>query len=118
AAQDGGRPVIMKGGARRQTKAVGKAPRAHDGHDFVAVEEPLESRVAQDTLAITMRTPGDAEKLALGFLLAEGVIKGHADVGSVAYCGRPGEEGYGNVIEVTPASGAWLSIEKLEPARR
>src|SRR5437868_345175 len=107
----------MKGVARRQTKAVGKAPRAQDGNDFVAVEEPLEIRVAQDTIAVTMRTPGDDEKLALGFLLSEGIIKGHADVGTVAYCGRPGEDGYGNVIEVTPASGAWLSIEKLEPAR-
>jgi FdhD protein len=86
--------------------------------DAIAVEEPLEIRVAQDTVAITMRTPGDDERLALGFLLSEGIIKGHADVGTVAYCGRPGEEGYGNVIEVTPAAGAWLSIEKLEPSRR
>ena len=42
--------------------------------DDVAVEEPLEIRVAGDPLAITMRTPGSDRELALGFLYAEGVI--------------------------------------------
>jgi len=91
---------------------------AHTSDDRVAVEEPLEIRVAQDTLAITMRMPGDDVRLALGFLLAEGLIKSAADVGAAAYCGRPGEEGYGNVIEVTPASGAVIALEKLDRARR
>jgi FdhD protein len=86
--------------------------------DRVAVEEPLEIRVAGETLAITMRTPGDDPKLALGFLLSEGIIKSAADVGTVTYCGKPTDEGYGNVIEVRPASGVWLQVEKLEASRR
>jgi FdhD protein len=39
-------------------------------------------------------------------------------VGSVAHCGRPGEEGYGNVIDVTPGAGARLEIERVERTRR
>jgi len=40
----------------------------------VAVEEPLEIRVDGRPLAVTMRTPGHDEELALGFLLGEGLI--------------------------------------------
>ncbi|HLM51088.1 MAG TPA: formate dehydrogenase accessory sulfurtransferase FdhD [Solirubrobacteraceae bacterium] len=42
--------------------------------DEVAVEEPLEIRVDGAPLAVTMRTPGHDEELALGFLLGEGLI--------------------------------------------
>jgi len=47
----------------------------HDGRsDEVAVEEPLEIRVDGAPLAVTMRTPGNDEELALGFLHGEGLI--------------------------------------------
>jgi FdhD protein len=42
--------------------------------DEVAVEEPLEIRVDGEALAVTMRTPGHDEELALGFLFGEGLI--------------------------------------------
>jgi FdhD protein len=42
--------------------------------DEVAVEEPLEIRVDGEPIAVTMRTPGDDEELALGFLHGEGLI--------------------------------------------
>jgi FdhD protein len=42
--------------------------------DEVAVEQPLEIRVDGLPLAVTMRTPGHDEELALGFLLTEGLI--------------------------------------------
>jgi FdhD protein len=42
--------------------------------DEVAVEEPLEIRVGGEPLAVTMRTPGHDEELALGFLYGEGLI--------------------------------------------
>src|SRR5437660_3420634 len=49
----------------------------HDGgEDEVAVEEPLEIRVDGEPLAVTMRTPGHDEELALGFLYGEGLIHG------------------------------------------
>jgi FdhD protein len=49
----------------------------HDGiHDYVAVEEPLEIRVGDRALAVTMRSPGHDFELALGFLYGEGLIDG------------------------------------------
>jgi FdhD protein len=86
--------------------------------DSVAVEEPLEIRIATEPLAITMRTPGDDARLALGFLLSEGIIRSIDDVGSVSHCGRPGEEGFGNVIDVTAAPGVSLDAEKVRATRR
>lgn len=41
--------------------------------DRVAVEEPLEIRVNGEAVAVTMRTPGHDEELALGFCLSEGI---------------------------------------------
>ena len=56
--------------------------------DQLAAEEPLEIRVGYEidgqrqhrTLSVTMRTPGNDEELAAGFLLTEGIITGKADV--------------------------------------
>ena len=41
--------------------------------DLVAVEEPLEIRVNGEPVAVTMRTPGHDEELALGFCFTEGL---------------------------------------------
>jgi FdhD protein len=41
--------------------------------DHVAVEEPLEIRIGGEPVAVTMRTPGHDEELALGFALTEGL---------------------------------------------
>ena len=41
--------------------------------DRVAVEDPLEIRVNGEPVAVTMRTPGHDEELALGFCLSEGI---------------------------------------------
>jgi FdhD protein len=57
-------------------------PVQHDGvADRVAIEEPLEIRVRGEALAITMRTPGHDEELALGFLYGEGLIAAVAPAG-------------------------------------
>jgi FdhD protein len=44
-----------------------------DAGDVVAVEEPLEIRIGGSAVAVTMRTPGNDEELALGFALSEGL---------------------------------------------
>jgi FdhD protein len=44
-----------------------------DDVDAVAVEEPLEIRIGGRPVAVTMRTPGHDEELALGFALSEGL---------------------------------------------
>src|SRR3954452_12273886 len=41
--------------------------------DRVAAEEPLEIRIGGRAVAVTMRTPGHDEELALGFCLSEGL---------------------------------------------
>ncbi len=43
--------------------------------DQVVIEEPLEIRINGKNIAITMRTPGNDEELAAGFLFTEGLIK-------------------------------------------
>lgn len=86
--------------------------------DAVAVEEPLEIRIAGDTVAVTMRTPGHDRELALGFLFAEGIIGSVADVSAVAHCGRTTDEGRANTLEVTPAPGVRIELGTDAPAQR
>ena len=61
--------------------------------DLVAVEEPLEIRVDGRAVAVTMRTPGEDEELALGFLYGEGLIDAAREAGLT-------EDLAANVIEV------------------
>jgi FdhD protein len=86
--------------------------------DPVAVEEPLEIRVDGDTVAVTMRTPGADADLALGFLFGEGLVSGARDVCTIAHCGRPGEEGFGNVLDVRSAAGTRIDPERILEGRR
>jgi FdhD protein len=66
----------------------------HDGgEDEVAIEEPLEIRVDGEPLAVTMRTPGHDEELALGFLYTEGLIDGPRTV-------EPTADFAANIVEV------------------
>jgi FdhD protein len=59
--------------------------------DRVAVEEPLEIRVGGAPIAVTMRTPGHDEELALGFCVSEGIP---------ARAARPPEDLAANTIEI------------------
>jgi FdhD protein len=52
---------------------VVRMPGARREPDRVAVEEPLEIRIGGRPVAVTMRTPGHDEELALGFCLSEGL---------------------------------------------
>ncbi|GAA2075554.1 formate dehydrogenase accessory sulfurtransferase FdhD [Pseudolysinimonas kribbensis] len=86
--------------------------------DTLAVEEPLEIRIAGEPLAVTMRTPGNDVELAAGFLVSEGVIHHGAQFRSAIHCGGPGMGGSGtggplagatentyNVLDVALAPG-------------
>ena len=86
--------------------------------DVLAREEPLELRVEGETLMVTMRTPGADRELALGFLYAEGVISGAADLGQLVHCGRPGDEGFGNILDALPAPGFAINADAVGLARR
>src|SRR5689334_17537022 len=52
---------------------VVRLPAGRSERDQVAVEEPLEIRINGSPVAVTMRTPGHDEELALGFCLSEGL---------------------------------------------
>src|SRR3954447_20345506 len=52
---------------------VVRLPGGTSERDRVAVEEPLELRIGGRPVAVTMRTPGDDEELALGFCISEGL---------------------------------------------
>ena len=55
-----------------------RLPAGATERDQVAVEEPLEIRIGGQPVAVTMRTPGHDEELALGFCLSEGLRPGEA----------------------------------------
>src|SRR6266404_7854240 len=42
--------------------------------DELTIEQPLEIRIGRKTLAITMRTPGQDDEIAAGFLLSESIV--------------------------------------------
>src|SRR4026209_2547624 len=63
----------MKAPAQSTSRVlVTRVPGGEDG-DVVAVEEPLEIRIGGVPVAVTMRTPGHDEELAVGFCLSEGM---------------------------------------------
>src|SRR5437870_5752106 len=67
--------------------------------DEVTIEEPLEIRIGSNAVATTMRTPGNDQELAVGFLLSEGIIDARSDVHEIQYCPLPSS--HGNVLNVT-----------------
>jgi FdhD protein len=70
---------------------VRRLPGGAEEGDRLAVEEPLEIRVNARSVAVTMRTPGHDEELALGFCLTEGLRPVSA---------QPPEDLAANVVEV------------------
>ncbi|CAN5560993.1 formate dehydrogenase accessory sulfurtransferase FdhD [soil metagenome] len=75
--------------------------------DTIVVEEPLELRIGQAPLTVTMRTPGHDIEWLHGFLHAEGIIAAKTDILTARYCaGAVMDDGTGtevntyNVIEV------------------
>ena len=84
--------------------------------DFVAVEEPLEIKLlvgdstAAQPISVTMRTPGNDESLALGFLFTEGIIKHGNDVQSI----HVAEDPSGNALTVQLKSHVTVDLAKLE----
>ena len=104
-------------------KVRGKGP-AELASDQLAAEEPLEIRLGYEvagggrvhrTLSVTMRTPGQDEELAAGFLLTEGIIQGKADLLGVRPCPdvqKPEEAG--NVVRAELAAHVVVDFQGLE----
>lgn len=70
--------------------------------DLLAAEEPLEIRLDDAPLTVTMRTPGDDIDLAAGFLFTEGLLPRLDDVHQIRMCDE-------NVAAVTLKPGRTLA---------
>jgi FdhD protein len=102
---------------RRVTRlAVGGSKSVRE--DVLAAEEPLEIRVGGQSLAITMRTPGNDIDLAAGFLVSEGVISNGEQFSAARYCAGATDEGLNtyNVLDVTLAPGVAAPDPSLQRA--
>jgi FdhD protein len=64
-----------------------------EGNDDVVVEEPLEIRVGEKPVSVTLRTPGEDFDLAAGFLFTEAIVK-RGDIENIRHWGSP------NVVRV------------------
>lgn len=91
--------------------------------DSVAVEEPLEIRLGFSTpdgravrsISITMRTPGNDEELAAGFLFGESIVHERGDIASIESCGPPApDSGNHNVIRVELDASVSVDLARLE----
>jgi len=76
--------------------------------EVLAVEEPLEIRLNGRVASITMRTPGNDEELAIGFLFTEGILRDGLSIAGVRACGS------GRVVRVELADEAEVSFARLD----
>jgi len=74
--------------------------------DYLAAEEPLEMRVGENPLSVTMRTPGNDVELAAGFLFTEGLVQRREQILSIEIAPQDGEKNADNVVvaELAPES--------------
>jgi FdhD protein len=76
--------------------------------DYLAAEEPLEIRIGRKALVVTMRTPGNDEDLAAGFLLTEGIIRERKQLAKLEQ-----RRGAKNLVRVKLARGVKLPASAL-----
>lgn len=87
--------------------------RSHGGvllpaaEDALAAEEPLEIRLNGRSLVVTMRTPGHDDELALGFLVAEGILRANAPA-SAGSLQNPLDPAHDNIVNVRAEPSAIL----------
>ena len=113
---------LSPGSLRRQVASMsGLGLKQHE--DEISIEEPLEIRlrysqddkVREQSISITMRTPGHDDELALGFLFGEAIIAGLTDVEHLAHCGPPSpDKGLQNVLRVALANSVQVDFEVLK----
>jgi FdhD protein len=81
----------------------------------LAVEEPLEIRLAGRRFTLTMRTPGHDEELAAGFLFAEGFVNDASELGDIRRVhGRKGapESNAIDIVLNVPADGLRTRLKR------
>jgi len=81
--------------------------------DFLAAEEPLEIRIGENPLSVTMRTPGHDLELAAGFLFTEGIIQRRDQIIALENAANDGDGKRGNVVQAELAAEALPDFDKL-----
>jgi len=76
--------------------------------DAVVVEEPLEIRVGEKPVSVTLRTPGEDFDLAAGFLFTESIIGKREEIDSLRHWGSP------NVVRVGLNEGSRVDLQRLQ----
>jgi FdhD protein len=102
-------PVARLGGLH-----AWRGERCDSVDDTLAVEEPLEIRLAGCSVAVTMRTPGHDIDLAVGFLFTEGIIRGPDDIASAGYCPTDDRESAANIVNVNPTDPALVDPSRWQ----
>ena len=82
----------------------------HPVDDYLVGEEPLEIRIGDTAISVTMRTPGYDLELATGFLFTEGLITGPEQIASVRHEPDDKQNG-GNRVCVDLAPGVAFDPE-------
>ncbi len=113
---DGGGTHAASAEAGSAQAGSAQAGSAVAGSDQLAVEEPLELRVAGEPIAVTMRTPGHDEELAAGFLYTEGVVPNGAALERVAHWHDASGRALPDVIEVRLREGATVDVGRARRA--
>jgi len=83
--------------------------------DLLAVEEPLEIRIGDQTVSITMRTPGNDFDLAAGFLFTEGILQDSGQIRRIHWSksdGNPRQAS--NSVTVELEAGVEIDFARLE----
>ncbi|MBI2819358.1 MAG: formate dehydrogenase accessory sulfurtransferase FdhD [Acidobacteria bacterium] len=81
--------------------------------DHIVSEEPLEIRVGDFPVSVTMRTPGSDYELALGFLFSEGLIGPENRVSDLRQSSGNGAEKSSNLVQLQ-IEGVELDRKKLQ----
>ncbi len=82
--------------------------------DYLVGEEPLQIRVGNDPLSVTMRTPGHDLELAAGFLFTEGLVQRREQIASLESRADSGEKDRGNVVQIELQAGMTLNLENTQ----
>ena len=83
--------------------------------DYLAAEEPLEIRIGDQPLSVTMRTPGHDVELAAGFLFTEGLIQNREQILAIESVEPITDDGVkrGNVIQAELVEEATPDLAKM-----
>ncbi len=90
------------------------AGRVRATQDYLVGEEPLEIRVNDRSLSVTMRTPGHDPELAAGFLFTEGAIQTRDQIASIEHAAECKPTERGNIVVAELSANAEPDLEKLQ----